>query len=172
MSDWRERVSGPALADFELLMGTVLPSAESTLKRFGHLQPFGASVTTDGDIVRLNADPRLGQNPPARDVVRHVYGSARAAAFARRSIAVVQTGRSGGSDAMRIDMEHRDGQCVTVVVPYAISRFKKTYTRGTLVAGPCEPRVWKDQLQAIDLRTADEVAIKDVWSDEVLKNDA
>ena len=169
MSDWRERVSGPALQDFEVLMGTVLPSAESTLKRFSELQPFGASITTDGDVVRLNADPRLGQNPRARDVLRGIYGGAREAAYARRALAVVQDGRSGGSDAMRIDLEHKDGPCMTVVVPYAISRFKKTYTRGTMTAGPCERRVWNDQVATIDLRTGPEVTVTDVWSNEPSK---
>ena len=92
MSDWRERVSGPALGDFELLLATVLPSAESTLKRFGKLQPFGASLTTDGDIVRLNADPRLGENPPARDVVRHPLVARIVSAYDRRDAQDRETG--------------------------------------------------------------------------------
>ncbi|HVU73479.1 MAG TPA: hypothetical protein VHE83_11015 [Mycobacteriales bacterium] len=171
MSDWRERVSGAALHDFEVLMGSVLPSAESTLKRFGELQPFGASITADGDLVRLNADPRLGQNPQSRDVIRGIYTGARAAAFARRAIAVVQTGKSGGGSAMRIDMEHKDGTTVSVVVPFTISRFKKTYTRGTIMSGPGERRVWQDLPQTIDLRTPTEVTVTDVWSNEVIKHE-
>ena len=181
MDQWRERVVGPARDDFDLLFTTVLPSAESSLRRFGRLQPFGAAMTTQGDLVRLTADPRLGQDPPARDVVAGIYGNARASAFARRSIAVVQTGRSAGGSAMRIDMEHKDGQTVSVVVAYTLSRFRKTYTRGKVTAGPCERRVWQDVPDSIDLRTATEVTaaetvtiaeeapIRDVWSDELTK---
>ena len=150
-------------------MGSVLPSAESMLRSFGKLRPFGAAIGSDGELVRLNADPRLGLDPPARDVVRHIYASARSSAFARRALAVVQTGRSAGSDALRIDLEHMDGPCVTVVVPFAISRFKKTYTRGTIIAGPGERQVWNDQVAAIDLRTASEVDVPDVWSNEPRK---
>jgi hypothetical protein len=159
-------VRGRAAPDFEVLLAALVPVAEDRLRRTGDLRPFGAALTGDGAVVDLGAHSWLGPTATAKEVVLDLYRAARGAASARRAVAVVQTGRSGGRDAMRIDLEHEDGQCLSVVVDYSLSRFRKTYTRGRLHAGPGVRRVWRSR-PTIDLRTPEELPGEDDWAETV-----
>jgi hypothetical protein len=146
---WQDTLSTESSrADLEVLVQAVLPSAERKLAQNGDLTPFGAAVSGDGELILFGADPRLGQNPPANDVVRRLYTGARQSAFARRAVAVVRAGRSNGADAMRIDLEHRDGDAVTLVVPYKRGRLTKSFNRGPIASARGVPQVWTNSPSA------------------------
>ena len=48
----------------------------------------------------------------------------------------------GESDAVRVELEHRDGHAISVLLPYKRKRLRRGLDFGDLSAGPGERRVW------------------------------
>jgi hypothetical protein len=71
-----------------------------------------------------------------------LYEGARQGASELRATAFVADVRANGGDAVRVELEHSEGQAIVVLLPYSRSRFKKTVTFGQPSGGPGEPRVW------------------------------
>jgi hypothetical protein len=50
--------------------------------------------------------------------------------------------RVGESDAARVELEHRDGQAICVLLPYKRRRLRRGVDYGELGAAPAQPRIW------------------------------
>jgi hypothetical protein len=142
MVSWRDTASVAAQDDLDQMLNAVLPFAEQTLSRYGELLPFGAAVSSDGQVVLLAADPGLGEHPPSVAVLDTLYAGARASADTRRAVAFVADVRANGADALRLELEHRQGVTLVLVVPYTRSRFRRTITFGEMQGSPGRARVW------------------------------
>lgn len=60
----------------------------------------------------------------------------------RPGAAFVADVRVGGADAIRVELEHREGSALTVLLPYTPSRSNRPVKLGTMSAVGGEPRVW------------------------------
>jgi len=69
MACWRDSTSPQAQDDLDGLLNLVLPLAEQTISKYGEMFPFGAAVTTEGQVVMLGADPGSGEHPASPDVL-------------------------------------------------------------------------------------------------------
>jgi hypothetical protein len=144
MDSWRDGVSQNAQDDLDGLLDAVLPFAEKLIGTYGEFYPFGAAVSHAGESAMTAADPGLGENPPSAEVLTALYEEARASAGGLRAVAFVADVWASGSDAVRVELEHREGVAVLILVPYTRSRFRKTLSLKPMRVLPGEVRIWGD----------------------------
>jgi hypothetical protein len=142
MASWRDTASDQAQADLDALLGAVLPFAEQTLSRYGEMFPFGAAVSSDGELEMLASDPGIGERPMSELVLGALYEGARASSHARRAFAFVADVRVNAADTVRVELEHQEGPALVVLVPYSRSRLKKKVTFGQISGGMGQRNVW------------------------------
>ncbi|HKC27634.1 MAG TPA: hypothetical protein VKB75_06445 [Jatrophihabitans sp.] len=141
---WRDTTSEAAQNDLDGLLNAVLPFAEQTLAKHGELFPFGAGVDVGGQVAMLAADPELGEHPASNQVLDALYQGARAEAASRRAVAFVADVRANVGDALRIELAHREGVALVLLIPYSRTRFTKKMTLGQMSGGAGERRIFVD----------------------------
>jgi hypothetical protein len=113
-------------ADAQTLMNTLMDEAQVRLKAEGVFPPFGAWLAAEGapSLLRRDEDAAM----PARERAERLAadlgsrvsgGGVRAAATA----ADVRFGKAGWGEmanAVRLHIEHQDGYCADIFVPYKI----------------------------------------------------
>ncbi len=87
------------------------------------------------------ADPGLGDHPASDEVLALLYDGARTNASKARAAAIVADVRANGSDAVRVELEHREGVALVVLLPYKRSRFKKL-SFGQMSVAQGQSRIW------------------------------
>lgn len=153
MTSWRDTAPRAVQDDLDGLLDAVLPVAEQALGQRGEMLPFGAVVDADGRVTMLAADPGLGDRPLPAAVLEAVHAAALSDADARRAVAVVADVWTLKGDALRVELEHREGPALVVLRPYRRARFTRRPTYAELTTGPGEHRVW--------VREADDAATDD-----------
>jgi hypothetical protein len=141
VESWRDTATEQAQDDLDGLLGAALPFAEQTLAKHGEMFPFGAGVDSDGHTRMLAADPSMGARPPSEDVLGALYAGARSDA-SLRAVAFVADVRFQTGDAIRVDLEHREGVTLQVLIPYSRSRLRKNLTLGDMRVSRGEARIW------------------------------
>jgi hypothetical protein len=142
MTSWRETTSQQAQEDLDALLELTLPFAKQQLAEHGEFFPFAAAVGADGAPRLIAADPGLGERPASTDVLDQLVGGLREQAGDIRAAALVDDVRVGESDAARVELEHRDGQAICVLLPYKRRRLRRGVDYGELGAAPAQPRIW------------------------------
>lgn len=142
MTSWRDSLSEEAQNDLDSLLNAALTLAEQTLGKYGEFFPYGAGVGTDGQIALLAADPDLGERPASDEVLATLYENAQEQAANWRALAIVASVTTPDGDAARVELEHREGVALLVLMPYRIDPETREVTTGELSAGAAEPRVW------------------------------
>jgi hypothetical protein len=145
MTSWRDSVSAQAQADMDELLSFVLPFAEEMLLKRGEFYPYGASIGADGQREMNAADPGLGEHPDSRAVLEALWEGLIEQKDSLRAVAVVSDIRlkEPEGDAIRIDIEHREGTPITVLRPYRRSRLGRGCRFDELVAQPGAKRIWR-----------------------------
>ncbi|HEY2313107.1 MAG TPA: hypothetical protein VGH96_05805 [Streptosporangiaceae bacterium] len=142
MESWRDTASTDAQADLDELFNAVLPLAEQHLARYGEFFPFGAALSADGQVKILGGDPGQGERPQSQAVLDVLYQGAREDGSAHRAAAFVADVLAEGVDAVRVELEHREGNVLTILVPYSRSRLKRAITFGQMRVSAGQARVW------------------------------
>lgn len=129
--------------DLEALLEATLPFAQQLLKEHGVFPPFGAALQADGRVAMVTGGP--DENAPTDDLLdtieetlRHhaLEGNIRAAAVCS-NIRITPEEKDDTVDAIRISLEHEDGEALDLVMPY--TRGEKEINYGQLGAAPLEP---------------------------------
>jgi hypothetical protein len=112
----------------EALMSSVLPVAERMLIEHRVLQPFGGTLSADGQIRQVGgwAADREAVGPEVIAEFERSFrdGAARGELTATalvQSVAVVPPDEPGPHDAVSIRLDHRDDYSVVVSFPYRFS---------------------------------------------------
>ena len=142
MTSWRDTASASAQADLDGLLNLVLPQAQELLGKNGRFYPFGASVSNDGEASLTASDAGLGEHPQPAQVLAGVYDAARATAGEIRAAAFVSDVLITGSHAVQVELEHRDGIALVVLVPYKPATLNRVPSFRDMSVAPGEPRVW------------------------------
>ena len=142
MTSWRDTTTEEAQNDLDSLLNAVLTFAEQALVKYGEFYPYGAGVTTAGEIAMLAADPGLGENPPSDQVLATLYGASKAQAGEWRALAIVAPVSTPDGAGVRVELEHSEQVALLVLLPYTIDPVTKEVTTGELRAGAAEPRIW------------------------------
>ena len=129
MTSWRDSASLQAQDDLDRLLNVVLPFAEQRVQAYGEFFPFGAIVTTDGEVAMIAVAEETGsEKPSSREVLDSLYaGVIRDSATARAAAFVADVDLDGG-DAIRAQLEHAEGPSLTILMSYTRGRLRKSVT--------------------------------------------
>ena len=129
----------------DALLNAVLPFAEQILSRYGEMFPFGAAISSDGQMEMLASNPAVAGRPRPDDVLAFLYEGARATCGTRRAFAFVADVRANASDAVRIELEHQEGAAIVVLVPYSRNRLDREVTFGQISGAAGQSKVWRQR---------------------------
>jgi hypothetical protein len=127
--------------DLNQLLNTLLPLAEQLLAKHGEFFPFGATMTSSGNI-NQNSAYTGEEHPKSQELIKLMTqafqqqtgsGQLRAAGICM-DIRVIPPGQTEKTDAICLGLEHVSGESVNVCVPYKKGWFGKI-KYGTLFAG-------------------------------------
>ena len=109
--------------DLDQLLSASLEAATQLLSADGEFYPFAVALTEAGELVAPAVDPGEDQ-PSAETVVTLLLDALREGREGIRAAALVSDVTIAGDpgqerDAIRVELEPRVGDAVTVVVPYA-----------------------------------------------------
>jgi len=135
-----------AREDYNALLEFLMPFAEQMLKKNGEFFPFGAAVSTEGEV-QACATYDGNESPASEEVIalllQGFQGDAREGKIRATGICydgrIVQDGKK--VDAVIISLEHASGGATKTCVPYTKSMFGK-YRFGELIAGVDDPKVF------------------------------
>jgi hypothetical protein len=142
-SSWRATASQEAQDDLDWLLELTLPFAQQQLDEHGEFFPFAAAVAADG-TAKLIAAQALGEHPASAQVLDQLVGGLLEQAASLRAVALVADVRAGASDAARVELEHRDGHAICVLLPYRKKRLRRGVEYAELTAGPGQQHIWRD----------------------------
>ena len=142
VTSWRDGASAEAQADLDGLLNAALPFAQQMLDKNGEFYPFGASVALDGKHAMVAAEPGQGEHPKSDEVLALLLDGIRAQRQELRAVALAADVRVDGGDAVRVELEHRDGHALAVLLPYKKKRLGRGIEYGALRAGAAARRVW------------------------------
>lgn len=145
MSSWRDTASEQAQSDLDLLLEVTLPFAEQQLEKRGEFFPYGAAVGDAGEV-RQFASYDGDEHPTSVAVLDMLIAGLRGERDSLRATAIVADVRLPELDgeAVRVELEHRDGHAITVLRPYVKRRLGHRVDYRDLVAIEGEPQVWVD----------------------------
>jgi hypothetical protein len=151
MVSWRDDASPQAQQDADTLLSTVLEVAGQRLVTDGGFYPFGAAYTAEGgDLVLLDGDPDLGDQPSTDDVLRSLHVGTEQRRDEYRSVALAAdfTDAVTGVDrtGVRVEIEHREGTALVLLVPYTRGP-KGELAYGEMEGALADRRVWADSRQ-------------------------
>ncbi|MFL6109612.1 MAG: hypothetical protein ACJ72L_21815 [Marmoricola sp.] len=112
------------------------------LKKRKEFYPFGFEAFGEGASM-IGADPGLGDKPDSQAVLDLLYEGCRSWRDQIDAVALVSDVRlQSSSDAVRVDLEHRDGHTLSIVTPYQIKRFGRGVETGQMSVSSGVPRIW------------------------------
>ncbi len=121
-----------------------MPFAVESLEKHGDFFPFGATLDIDDHGRLITAEDNADKRQPASHVlVEALRRGMRADVDVLKCIALVVNLRlEDGGDAISIQLEHRGGQTLTLLVPYTKKRFGRGLTVGDTVVLAGEQHIW------------------------------
>ena len=141
MPSWRDTASPQCQADLDGPLGHTLGFAQQTLERYGQLSPFGVAVGADGQTRMLASDP--GSNPTSQQVLDLLIDGARSDKETLRAVAIVADVRLSDGDAVQVELEHREGSTMMVLLPYRPATPPAGIQFEPLRAGAGKRRIWR-----------------------------
>jgi hypothetical protein len=116
----------------ESLLKVVLPFGEMMLKNHGEFYPYGATMDVDEKITNVGGYTG-DEHPKFVEVIKLLKGAFRRDGATGKIVAcalVYDTrftppGQTEKTDAMAVDLDHRDGMSVTMIYPYRIGPDKQ-----------------------------------------------
>ena len=114
--------------DCNLLLNATLPFAEQMLRDHGEFLPFGAQMLPDGKIVSVGVDDGEDHSR-SQSLINALQVAFKACATDGDLVAtalvydvrVVPPGAHEKTDAIALNLDHRENYSVTVFFPYALS---------------------------------------------------
>jgi len=113
--------------ELDALLNTLLPFAETMLRKYGEFHPFGAIMLSSGEIRQVGAKIEGEDHPPSRSLIellteafkeQAAKGELRAAGICY-DVLTVPPGEDRKRDAVCCGLEHYSGEAVDVFMPYA-----------------------------------------------------
>jgi hypothetical protein len=139
---WREAATQEAQDDLDGLLNFTLPFAQEMLDDAGEFYPFGAAVDAHDEVRLLSGGPDLGEHPASTEVLAVLLNGLRNERDVLRAAAVVSDVRLADTDAVRVELEHRDGHALEVYLPYRKKRFLRGVDYFERTDEPGTRRIW------------------------------
>lgn len=142
MTSWRDSATQQAQDDLDELLDASLPFAQDMLDRHGEFFPYAVAITASGETKNLAGDPGEGEEPSSVAVLQVLVEGLRAERDTLRAAAVVSDVRLPDSDAVRVEVEHEEGQAIVVLLPYRKKRLRRGVEFGETRAGQGDRQIW------------------------------
>jgi len=142
VTSWRDSATPEAQDDLDGLVNAALPFATQLLEEHGEFFPYGVALDASGEARMVAGDPGQGEQPASLDVLATLVSGLRDQRDSLRAVALVSDVRLADSDAVRVELEHRDGHAMAVLLPYKKKRLRRGMDFGDLTAGPGSQQVW------------------------------
>jgi hypothetical protein len=145
LTSWRDDASTNAQEDLDALLNAALGFAQQELAEHGEFFPYAAAITADGTPEMIAARPGAGgERPRATDVMAACLTALTTKRDEIRAGAIVADVRLAevGSDAIQVDLEHAEGQALSVLLPYATRLSPQTVEYGQVRAQAGRRRIW------------------------------
>jgi len=98
----------------------------------------------DGDTAMVAGDPGQGEQPLSSDVLSALVEGFRARRASIRAAALAADVRLPDGDAVRVELEHAEGQAIAVLLPYKKKRLGRGLEFQSLRAGTGSRQIWAD----------------------------
>jgi len=145
VSNWRDAASEEVQDDFDRLAEVTVAAAREFLDRTGDFIPFPMVVKSDGELALIGLNQPVPPTPPdPQEVIAGIVGLFRDRRDSIRALAIgadVQVAAEA-TDAIEVRLEHRDGTCVTLLVPYQIDPLDDSYLFEEPRETPSHPQIW------------------------------
>jgi hypothetical protein len=142
VSSWRDSASKQAQDDLDGLVNAALPFATQQLDKHGEFFPYGVALNGSGETRMVAGDPGHGERPESVAVLATMVDGLRQERETLRAVALVADVRLSDGEAVRVELEHREGHAISVLLPYKKKRFGRGIEYGSLAAGSGQPQVW------------------------------
>ncbi|HLY99183.1 MAG TPA: hypothetical protein VKT33_08985 [Candidatus Angelobacter sp.] len=135
--------------DLDELLNALVPFAQKMLQERGEFYPFGASMQSDGTISLVSANADGSEFPKSTDLIELMEmclqkeaksGKIKASGICM-DVRVIEPGKSDKTDAIRVDLEHKEGQVVSVFLPYEKGPAQKV-TYGKIFASSAKQKIF------------------------------
>lgn len=120
--------TGTPEADMKLLLQEIMPVTQEGLQKQMGFSPLAALVERDGTVRRIESPPTEAPAKEAagllRERLRHEVeiGAVRSAAIAADVMIWRKKDGDEVSNAVSIHVEHQDGYCVDLLIPYKVRK--------------------------------------------------
>ena len=142
MNSWRDSTPEDVQATFDGLCGLAVDAAVDMLTRRKEFYPFGFEAQGE-EAAMIGADPGLGERPPSQAILDLLYEGTRGRRDEIDAVAFVSDVRlESGSDAVRVDLEHRAGHSLSIATPYRIKRFGRGVETGQMAVSIGARQIW------------------------------
>jgi hypothetical protein len=141
VTSWRDSASEQAQIDVDSLLNAALPFAQQMLDQHGEFFPYGVAIDASGET-HMAAGYTGEERPPSQSVLDILVQGYRKQRDGLRAVALVADVRADGSDAIQVEIEHREGQAIFLLMPYKKRRLKRGVDYGDLTAGAARPQIW------------------------------
>jgi len=144
MAPWRDTVPDQTQTELDGLLNAVLPFAKEMLSEYGEFFPYGAGLAADGYVTLVAGDPGTGEQPEAADVLAVLYSTLWARSDEFVATAAVSDVRLQEPDtsAIRVELEHRDGPAIGVLIAYEVDLENAAVTTGEVRGVSGDRRTW------------------------------
>jgi len=142
VTSWRDSATQQAQDDLDGLLDASLPFAQEMLDKHGEFFPYALAVSASGETKDVAGDPGEGEQPSSDAVLRTLVEGLRSERDMLRAAAVVSDVRLSDSDAVRVELEHIEGQALVVLLPYRQRRLRRGIEYGEIRASQGERQIW------------------------------
>jgi hypothetical protein len=144
MTSWRDTASVQAQEDLDRLLNVALGFARQQLATHGEFFPYAAAIDAEGQAEMVAAGPHPDNEHPRSTAVIESCIAALASQrdHIRASAMVSDVNLIDGSDAIRVELEHAEGQALTILLPYAKKQLSSRIDYGQIRAQPGQPQIW------------------------------
>jgi cell division septation protein DedD len=140
---WRDDISEGAQGDLDTVFSQAALLARTLLMRNREFFPFGATISDHG-TVGLSTPLPDAASPTVHDVIEAIRTDLRASRESRRAYAIVALAfAADGGEAVRIELEHREGVALVIGLP-VVRGAQGDVTFGAMRALPGERLLWPE----------------------------
>ena len=140
---WRDQTPVAVQDDLDLLANEALQAAQHFLEKNGEFYPFAMTLGDNGAPQLTGADPGGGEFPSSQEMLDLLYRGVSANRDACRAAAFAAQVTTEAGDAVRVELEHRDGgPGLQLLLAFRRKRLGKAIEFGDLEAAQGERRIW------------------------------
>ena len=141
---WRDEAPQSVREDLDALAQAAFDAAEHLLERRRDFAPFAVVTAADGRQSLVASDPGPGPEPSSQVLLERLVASVREDSGRYRAVGFVALVFTRTGDAVRVELEHRDGGPALVLLrPCRSSRLRRRVWTGPVADSTGSRLVWR-----------------------------